>query len=207
MIQEVQFLGIMRSKLVVGIFTAHIVKHTLEFYSSAFPPPLDFRCLHQVWFCFQGKGSLDFGELGTAGFESQFCPLSAVWPCPSSLSSVTLGLFHNRDAVARVISCGCCEGRLQSILWYQVVEGLQYILTTLLLTPYPTVLFLLFFLPFLTLKWRVFSRVAGGTNFCSLLDLFSINFEHKDAIDLIFHKLDIHGDFISRVTYHNFSFL
>ena len=38
MIQEVQFLGIMRYKLVVGMFTAHIVKYTLEFYSSAFSP-------------------------------------------------------------------------------------------------------------------------------------------------------------------------
>lgn len=42
---------------------------------------------------------------------------------------------------------------------------------------------------------------------CSALDLFSINFEHKDAVNLILHKLDIHGDFLSRLIYHNFSFL
>lgn len=56
-------------------------------------------------------------------------------------------------------------------------------------------------------KMESFSRVAGETDFCSLLDLFIINFEQKDAINLISHKLDIRGDFISRVTYHNFSFL
>lgn len=36
-----------------------------------------------------------------------------------------------------------------------------------------------------------FPREAGGTNFFSALDLSRVNFEHKDALNLIFHKLDM----------------
>lgn len=32
---------------------------------------------------------------------------------------------------------------------------------------------------------------AGGTKFYSVLDPSSVNFEHSDAISLIFHKVDI----------------